>query len=1077
MGARRFTREASVRRVPDLIKGRRLSIASILSAIKTCNEFPMLRWTILHRHARPLHLTCLITARNITPHSAPAWLVGIRWFAAGSPSHPQAEGFDSPAAGKRLEPPGLNKIKGPDRADAWLALLEHALPPALRNPGHPEKVHGLSPTELFEILKGADKAAHASNNRDVLSYVALEKGRWGLVVWLVKHLVESLAVSPHGTDKSVEAICAWRNDTALDELTREAIDPLRADFLQHVPAGQHCTTLKESTGPITPNEMGHRALGMIWRGLGNMTIACAEGEIKPEILEIIAFLHHQGFMPSTIYDSKPSPDPTAIQQSPILNLLSSRILTSLSDAAWRAHEKLVVEEARSRGGEYTSLRPEIPGTAYRVRVAGLKPEVWLELILWSCLHGDWTAEGAHLLERLHSTHGRHQWKPLSWRSLVSKYPTFTQDWEKVEYLFNNWATSSMDVEEPAKPVSTQRTVSSELVDAYVDASLAISRPSASKHGQSVLQTVKFVRKMQQFLARSSLSLGAGSWDAIILRLFDLQDTRVYRPKTFDDIMRLSPKMGQEIEAPNTKSLPEYVFDGTAATFGLFHRALHHRIKHADVEGALRLFAALQERADEKKRQSVADFLQKRELFAEESHRESAGQFTDNFASIEYPAFYVQIPPSVLGPFLELVTDARAYQFGKWLLYSAEIDGPIIPEHLYNDPSITPALIRFAAESGDKDLLSRVIKIRAAATTGNEPQLPKKVLQSFLDSQINLMRWQAAVKILEHAKDTYGFSWNALTLCHTLRVSLLQVRSAKAGDEIAKANLARSKGLFRSMVRGNYERTGERPDWMKEQVDNLLVVLSCLGEDWANFSARTKPVIGHRVFNLPSKAFNLVLEGFVDAFGSQAGRLLIGVFWNHKVRGAQMSDSESDIQATAPPFSSFTQALPIKIRRQRTKIRYFKSSDTGIVLYGGLRPDLMTIRIVLRKATEELIHEPADGLGKEAENLPSATMSFDRDDISTDELEDQHDQAIDLSPAGMAVWGARCLKRLGMTTEDVAEELRQSLPESKLQQVLEKSPDLLEPEGDRDEGGSEEEDVGTENPDGNRSTPTQAMRCT
>lgn len=1034
----------TVHSIPDLIKRRLSHLLCLSPHLETCDRFPMLRWTILRHHARRTRQTGLAFARKQANRNATTCTAGARWAADNTLSKPRARSSVLGNTKRRNVPINLNELPRLCRTDAWLALLQHTLPPELQDKNLAvEAGTQLTPREVFEVLSAAETESILAYRQDIFSYIACEKGRGDVVVWLVKHLVESLAISSPDADTTAEILCPWKNDTLLDELTRGPVDPLRSDFLQQAPRGQHnVVSLEAGTSNRTRQTVRHDALGMIWRGLGNMTIACSDGEVKPEILEIIAFLHHQGFMPSLIYDSKPSSDPTAIQQSPILNLLSSRILTSLSDAAWRAHEKSVVEEAKRVGSDSVSLRPEIPGSAYRVRVTGLKPEVWLELILWSCLRGEWAEEGMKILEKLHATQDQYQWSPLSWRSLVSTQPSVTREWERVEYLFNNWTVSSMDLSEPIVPVSVQRTVSSEVVNAYVDASVSMLRLSAGDRGRSHSQTVQFIGRMQQFLARSSLGLGAGSWDAIIMRLFDLHDNRIYSPNIFDRVIRLSPKMGQEIAASNVGSLPDYVFDGTAAIFGLFHRALHYRIQNADVEGALRLFAALQERADDNKRQSVVDFLQKHSLFTEEGDQASTGQFTNNLANIEYPAFYVQIPPTILGPFIELVTDAKAYDFGRWLLYSEEIDGPIVPESLYGDASITPALVRFAAETGDKVLLSRLVKIRAASAKGNEPTLPMKVLQSFLESQINLVRWPAAVKILQHLRDLYGLGWNVVTLCHLVRVSLLQVRRTETAEDVAKGTFGRARGLFRHLVRGDYEKRGAKPEYLQEQIDNLLVVLACIGEGWTGFSVNTQTVTGYRVFNLPSKAFNLVLEGVVDAYGSQSGRHLIGIFWNRKTRAAQSRESESDRRATDPPFSSFGQTLPPNIRRQRTEIRFPGSSQTRFTMYGGLRPDLMTIRIVLKKAIGEFSREADEKTEIISPQSSLAASAAEPAESEADELDNKQDSAIDSSPAGTVVWASRCLKRLGMTTEDIGEELRQSLPERQLQSILKKAPDLL-----------------------------------
>ena len=187
----------------------------------------------------------------------------------------------------------------------------------------------------------------------------------------------------------------WNGEISLDQLTENSIEidvsmsgrtGLSDQKLNTRDTGLHHSAVSDSFEHQL--QLRRNALGVVWRSLGAMTISCADGTIRPEILEIVAHLHHSGIMPASIYSRKPRLDETAIQQPPTLHLLSSRILTSLSDAAWRAHERIVLEQAKVNVNKSLPLRPELPGSAYRISVSGLRAEIWLELILWSCLHGE-----------------------------------------------------------------------------------------------------------------------------------------------------------------------------------------------------------------------------------------------------------------------------------------------------------------------------------------------------------------------------------------------------------------------------------------------------------------------------------------------------------------------------------------------------------------------------------------------------------------------------------------------------------------------------------------------------------------
>jgi len=257
--------------------------------------------------------------------------------------------------------------------------------------------------------------------------------------------------------------------------------------------------------------IGHDVLGGIWQSIGKMIIAdsARNTAITPEILEMLAMMHHRGIMPDSLYRYNPPEDRSALRPPPTLHLLSSQILTSLSDAAWRAHEKCVLDEAKANGGLDTSNRPEIPGSMYRVRVSGLTHEVWLELVLWACLHGGWTVHGAAILEDL-PKHKPDAWSALSWREIVKPVISAGQekaiDWDELRYLFN---TQSLEAdteirERQRKQVS--KTVSAEVVTAYVDALVSTISVGVGERGTSPGTVVRLVEMLKSFLARNNLDL-------------------------------------------------------------------------------------------------------------------------------------------------------------------------------------------------------------------------------------------------------------------------------------------------------------------------------------------------------------------------------------------------------------------------------------------------------------------------------------------------------------------------------------------------------------------------------------------
>lgn len=945
----------------------------------------------------------------------------------------------------------FNRILIPGQASqrdpaAWTSLLEPGLPPHLRENGKTETSTNLDASDIAEIILAAQNETYGQTQIDVLYHLGVEQGRWRAVVWLVKHLVEAFAPAHLKSLRLTKTLCTWTDVASLHQITNNAINVQASNAPKKDAAitSLDLASLDELTDDLRPEKLSreailrHDTLGSIWRSIGLMTINCAGVEIQPEILEIIAYLHHMEIMPSSIYNQKPSSDPTAIQQPLMLTLFSSRILTSLSDAAWRAHAQSVIEEVKLNGTERSPLRPEIPGMAYRVHVAGLRPEVWLELILWSCLHGGWILQGTAILRAAYDVPAEsdttRKWRPLSWRSLMD-YSEHDQDWDKFEFMFNTETFSATSGAQTGVQTSVRRTVSTEVVNAYVDALLSTISQGVGQRGVAQGTVLRRLQMLHKFLGRSDSKLETGSWDAVVLRFVDTVNFVINQRENFDRLVSLSPSVGEELQSNDSRALPAYVLDGSAAVLGLFHHALRSRVKAGDIHGALRLFESLQTLADKNKHQSVIDFLRKQQLLADGGYETTDAMFTNNFSGIEYPAFHVQVPVTILGPFLELVADAKAYDFGRWLLYSDEIDGPVLPEEYYGNAAVAPALVRFASETQDTTLLSKVIKARSLQPQPGEPTMPRNVLQSFFESQVNLHRWDSAIRILEHMRDNHSYYWNVINVAHVIRVMLWQIRGSAMGDERAAHNLSKAQDLLRDMVLGKYDRLGERMRHVQEQITLLLTMLATLDRSWAEFALNMQPLMGAYVFNLPPKACNLVMEGIVDAYGSVAGRRLLGIFLSHHILSEQnMVHTQSLEEPEEPKMTRYIPSVLDKPERRRTAVRIPGQPQEEVVVYGGLKPDLMTIQIIFNKATNELKNE-----ARHIDDASEPQLQPPPSDLLPD---DGTNDGFESSASGMVDWAIRCFRLLDMANEDIRDELLKALPESQLKAIKAKFPALF-----------------------------------
>ena len=950
---------------------------------------------------------------------------------------------------KRVKHPWF---EGRNDPGPWASLLEGGLPPHLRESSGDTTSIELNASEIAEVLLAAHQTGQVGLKFDLLYHLGVEKGRWRAVVWIVKQVVEKLTSSNSSTERLDQSLSSWASQVPLAEITGNAID---VDALEQPTLARRLTSpftqsLEELTDDLKPEKLSredrlrHSVLGTIWQSIGLMTITYADGgrQIRPEILEIIAYLHHKEIMPTSIYNEKPPSDSTAIQQPFTLNLFSSRILISLSDAAWRAHEKLVVEDAKNQGGEHVSLRPEIPGMAYRVNVAGLRPEVWLELILWSCLHGGWILEGATILQDAYSKRAAynkgepHQWTALSWRSLMEDSAD-DEHWAELAYTLNSSSPLTFDKMDDPGSFSTWRTVSSEVVNAYVDALISAVHLGVGERGLAPGTALSRLEMLHKLLSRSGLALETGSWDGVILRFFDAQDALVSRKRDFNRLMNLSPSVGTELRSNSTHKLPSYVLDGSALGIGLFHHALRSRIHDGDVHGAVRLFESLQQLADKNKHQSVQDFLRTQRLSSREDSDGAKDMFTNNFSGIEYPAFDVQVPATILGPFLELVLDAKAYDFCKWLLYSDEIDGPVILEEQYSDPAVAPALIRFATEMNDTKLLSKVIRTSSTSTqdsNAGQVSSPRLMMNSFFSSQVVLQRWESARRILVYMSEETDRRWSILSLSQLVRTMLCNVRGARAGGQSSIDNLSRSKQLMSDMVLGKYESYTTRPPSIRDQIRMLLTVLATLSPEWARFSISLQSLQGFSTFAISTRAFNLVLEGAVHAYGSVAGRRLLSTFWQYARPGEKrLNLREPDDEADGTAMTRYRPRVLDQPDRKRNVVQLPGRPSEEVVFYNGVMADLMTVQIIYRRAVEELRLESSTPSSiPQADSPVEATCWVVRGLHEVPEVSD-------LSPLGSIAWAVRCFRYLRMADEDIQEELDKSLSTEEMSRIRSKLP--------------------------------------
>ena len=706
----------------------------------------------------------------------------------------------------------------------------------------------------------------------------------------------------------------------------------------------------------------------------------------------------------------------------MLSLLSFRILDSLSDAAARAH----VEAIAGRSGVKRGQRIALP---YQGGVAGLRPELWLELVLWSCLHGGWIREGANIMHAVHAEPPERLWKPLSWDSLAH-HAQQHDDWSRLEYAFDTQKQSTLESPQSLVPISVKRTVSSEIVTAYVDALVSGVRLGVGDRGIAPKQVMSRLRQFQNFLRRSDLNLATGTWDAIMIRVFDAIPSPLSSRWLTLAMAKLSRGMGDESQSNNSHALPAYIFDGSAAVLGLHHQALRSSIKQGDKGSVLALFASLKGLADKNKERSIRDFIDKQNSNPEDYKPLSKGE-----AGIEYPAFDVQMSSEDLGSFIELLLNAKDYDLIKALLHSDDIDGPFLGQARYADLPITNALIRFATATNDKALLSKLVQARSSRKNYSTPTIQHDVLQSFLRSQVTLGRWDSAQLILQQMKDTKDVWPSPDNVAHVInKMLMLEGRDGETGDSTSLDQFGEAKDLLSSMLDPEFENVEARPVSVTKETDILVIILSTLSSEWAKFALTLRDLPRSHSGSLTAGALNHMLEGIVYAFGSVAGRRILGIFWSHEVREAQRSGYRWGIDNAGEPRMEAVEPSSLdRPDRIRTVVRLPGQLDQDIAVYLDVRPNVSTFLIILRKAIEEF---------KQAPSLPDGPAETLETSNPVNAQAPAEAQEFDTSPIATMNWAIRRLRWQQLSSDEIRAELRQAFTYEELKRMRSLLPDIL-----------------------------------
>jgi hypothetical protein len=872
------------------------------------------------------------------------------------------------------------------RGPTWLRRLEHFLPTGLQRPEFKEVAIGTAKDAsyvrrgLFHILIAAQRL----EGFDILSHMGLTQKRWDVVTWVVKEVAQGHRQFGALVDDIQASGIQWPTHKTLNSLTEQPFTDPSFLHTQNTSRSLARSTQYVSDPRVPDKRLQHGGVGQIWRTIGNLIL---EASAKPadesriimsHVLTMMAHLHHGDIVPGAVYKHVPHQS-YMLQQPPILHMFSSRIMTALSEAAWNAHQlSASTGSDNEKSSREPFFGPQVPGTRYNSQVEALSPEVWLELVLWSCLHGGWVADGAAVLELMQSYTGSNAWSLMCWTQALQtahldarSSGTFT--WKDL-----------MDVLEGAGPQvhhspndhsNIARTVSSESIAAYVDALAGAVYDGVGKRGISAKDVILHLKSLKRLLDQQRLGLGFTTWEAVAQRLAESNGILIEQdPSLMLEVLGMVQPYGVELEsnAPPAKDDPEsvstpYFFEASASTLGLFHRVLQAHADQGGVEGALASLRALQEYTDQNQRRSIERFFQE---LKEKRNSDASSPRGMGFFSVDYPAFFPQIPVDVLGGLLDLFTEAGISSSAIQLLQTDDPPGPIIPESFHLEPALAPALIRYATAANNRSMLEKVVSIQSSLTKRRKTAISQPVLTALLASQIARHRWDSVQSVLSTAvqrgtasSGQFAYTrWHPSLACY-FASELLRIKGksdANVDGLVNSDTLTAPFEIFGTLLKEGYGKPNDEIDFVKDgshekvqswaMIHSTVGALSSVDPSWAQFCHHLFPRAGNQPLALDTFHFNVILQGAVDGYGPQIGRNLCEqwcVQVQHLLAKKRLPGGVEKMSSVQPSLVRYHLS-----KDWSTQVTIPHGSNSMLRFYGRVMPNLTTVRIILKGVLEE-----------------------------------------------------------------------------------------------------------------------------
>ena len=935
------------------------------------------------------------------------------------------DGFVYGQSGLPVVLEGIISSRRPPGGIDWCTLVDQYLPPNLRvaaenAPGSQPSLTSVRPIDtLPQILA----KARQQSKIDLLSYVGVYQGRWEAVLWLVKAMMEQEQYTgSQKTRKQSEAFFNMllpNNGETLDELTNIPVQ-VESPGISRISLAS-VMNVEEDGSSDAGLSLRHQTLAQIWQSLGTMILQAADRSpddpkytlIMTQVFRILGHLHRIDAFPDPIYNYAFPTDPNVLQRPPTLHLLSKRIMSTLSDVEFDLHWKQEILKYQQQGYELSET-----GLTPRIREFG--PELWLDLILWACVEGGWISEGAWIIGEMERRKASRetQWSVISWQEICAQ-KTPNLNWISILRLeidrtrLNQTGSIGIATGSDSTVDMGTRTISREVVLAILDGLLNIH---AVGHDINLVNTQQRVICCKQLLERGRSSLDPDCLDAMIVRIIQaagldergtpgvLQRILDIRPVTADTSpTKSSPHSGQDADA-----------DDTAAILGLRYRNLRDFAEQGNIQGSLTAFQKIQATVDAKRDQRLKEFAS--ELNMRLGKKDELQDLMGTAKTEHAITFMPQIPVPTLVAFLDLISESKLDDLGKWLLYNEDLDGSVIDPELYGDLNLQPALLRFATATADEGLLARVVaKI--------ETPISPPVLHALLRCQVIMGKWPTVERLFEYIQDTRGTSWSD-TDAMTVAAAILRLEHGPP-DSQTKEQLSNARRLLINLLQGKYNS----PQDPSEPVDlSETKLANQLGRIFKTLPGSLSTLVTDRPRNINrahtsvyirSYAFNILLEAVIDISGQPAGKALWERWCCEPRESSPKSSSHVDHHGEHARVWKES-----KVKSTSEKIMM----PTRSMLRNILRPILLKRqRASPTKTTNQ--EDTKTPISETHETTTKTHSSSIKDTVQSNPDSEFINRPLTQEETEILYWGIDMFKKFGLSAKEITNEIPGAIPRS------------------------------------------------